>query len=224
VEQKAPPSNVSVEGYTSEFYASLLAGLIHKLNNVITVLTGHSGLLLLEPDLTPDIVQPVQQMSRAADLLSQCLNEAASLSRVTTLRPESVTVSEILAGVETPEGLLIVKEYDERTKVHVDRRKSKEIFEQILQNAAEANAKAVYITAQAHSGTVELKFRDDGNGMKTEVLRRAFDPFFTTRRQREQFGLGLFKARGDVVRMKGRVSAESDGKSYTELILQLPTE
>ena len=83
MEQKVPTSNVIGEGYTAEYYASLLAGLIHKLNNVITVLTGHSGLLLLEPDLTPDIVQPVQQMSRAADLLSQCLNEAASLSRVT---------------------------------------------------------------------------------------------------------------------------------------------
>jgi signal transduction histidine kinase len=224
VEQKVAPSNVIGEGYSAEYYASLLAGLIHKLNNVITVLTGHSGLMLLEPDLTPDLLQPIQQMSRAADLLSQCLNEAASLSRVTPLRPESVALSELLAGAETPEGLLIVQRYDERTKVYVDRRKLMEVFKQILRNAAEANAKAVYVTAQAHSGTVELKFRDDGNGMKTEVLRRAFDPFFTTRRQRDQFGLGLFKARGDIVRMKGKVSAESDGQSYTELILQLPTE
>ena len=59
--------------------------------------------------------------------------------------------------------------------------------------------------------------------MKTEVMRRAFDPFFTTRRQREQFGLGLFKARGDMARMKGRIYAESDGKSYTEVIVELPT-
>jgi signal transduction histidine kinase len=224
VEQKLQPSNMNEEGYTAEYYASLLGGLIHKLNNVITVLTGHSGLLLLEPDLKPDILQPVQQMSRAADLLSQCLNEAASLSRVTPLRPESVAVSELIAAAVSPNGLSIVKEYDERIKVQVDRRKSKEILEQILRNAGEANAKAVYVTAQADHGTVELKFRDDGHGMKTEVLRRAFDPFFTTRRQREQFGLGLFRARGDLTRMKGRISAESDGKSYTEVIVQLPAE
>lgn len=224
MEQKLQPPDMNEEGYTAEYYASLLAGLIHKLNNVITVLTGHSGLLLLEPDLKPDILQPVQQMSRAADLLSQCLNEAASLSRVTPLRPESVAVSELIAAVVSPSGLSIVKEYDERIKVQVDRRKSKEILEQILRNAGEANAKAVYVTAQADHGTVELKFRDDGHGMKTEVLRRAFDPFFTTRRQREQFGLGLFRARGDLTRMKGRISAESDGKSYTEVIVQLPAE
>ena len=53
-------------------------------------------------------------------------------------------------------------------------------------------------------------------------MKRAFDPFFTTRKQREQFGLGLFKARGDLARMKGRIYAESDGKKYTEVIVQLP--
>lgn len=222
MDQKVQPTNVNGENYTAEYYASLLTGLIHKLNNVITVLTGHSGLLLLEPDLKPDVLQPLQQMSRASDLLSQCLNEAASMSRLTPLRLELVTVSELFEAVECPRGLSIVKEYDEGIKVHVDRRKSKEIFEQILRNAGEANAKAVIVTANAHSGLVELKFSDDGHGMKTEVLRRAFDPFFTTRRQREQFGLGLFKARGDLARMKGRIVAESDGKSYTDVIVHLP--
>jgi signal transduction histidine kinase len=60
--------------------------------------------------------------------------------------------------------------------------------------------------------------------MKIEVMRRAFDPFFTTRRQREQFGLGLFKARGDLARMRGQIHAESDGKSYTEVIVRLPID
>jgi signal transduction histidine kinase len=101
---------------------------------------------------------------------------------------------------------------------------SKDIFQQILRNASEAAAKVVAVTAKAGSGFVELTFRDDGQGMKIEVMRRAFDPFFTTRRQREQFGLGLFKARGDLARMKGQIHAESDGKSYTEMIVRLPVD
>jgi two-component system, cell cycle sensor histidine kinase and response regulator CckA len=224
VEEKVQSTNVQGEIYPADYYASLLVGLIHKLNNVITVLTGHSGLLLLEPNLKPDILQPVQQMSRAADVVSQCLNEAASMSRVTLLRPELVTVSELLESVQCPPGLSLVKKYDEQVKVQADRRKSKEIFEQILRNASEAAAKVVVVTAQAGSGYVELTFRDDGQGMKIEVMRRAFDPFFTTRRQREQFGLGLFKARGDLARMRGQIHAESDGKSYTEVLVRLPID
>jgi signal transduction histidine kinase len=222
VEEKVPSTNVQTEGYTADYYASLLIGLIHKLNNVITVLSGHSGLLLLEPDLKADVIQPVQQMSRAAELLSRCLDEAASMSRVTPLQLESVALSELLAPLDSPRNLSIIKQYDEPIMIQVDRRKVKEIFEQILRNAGEASAKAVVVTAQSHSRMVTLKFRDNGQGMKTEVMRRAFDPFFTTRRQRDQFGLGLFKARGNMARMKGRIYAESDGKSFTEVIVELP--
>ncbi|MBV8378222.1 MAG: HAMP domain-containing histidine kinase [Verrucomicrobia bacterium] len=224
MEEKESPTNMLAGGYTEEYYASLLVGLIHKLNNVITVLTGHSGLLLLEPDLKPEVLQPVQQMSRAADLLSQCLNEAASLSKVTPLYPESLTLAELFQPVVCPSGISMVNEYDDQIKVQVDRRKAKEIVEQILRNAEEASAKAVVVTAHAHARLVDLKFRDNGQGMRAEVMRRAFDPFFTTRRQREQFGLGLFKAKGDLARMNARIFTESDGKTYTEVIVQLPSE
>jgi two-component system, cell cycle sensor histidine kinase and response regulator CckA len=222
VAEKIEPTNVERENFTAEYYASLLVGLIHKLNNVITVLSGHSGLLLLEPDLKADILQPVQQMARATQLLIRCLDEAASASRVTPLRPESVALAALFEPVECPGGLSMVKQFDERIKVQVDRRRSKEIFEQILRNASEASAEAVVVTSQALPRSVDLKFRDNGRGMNAEVLRRAFDPFFSTSKQRHQLGLGLFKARGDLVRMKGGIYAESDGKSYTEVIVQLP--
>ncbi|HWL30734.1 MAG TPA: HAMP domain-containing sensor histidine kinase [Xanthobacteraceae bacterium] len=38
---------------------------------------------------------------------------------------------------------------------------------------------------------VEITFSDDGAGMNEEVLRQAFDPFFTTRRSEGGTGLGL---------------------------------
>lgn len=38
---------------------------------------------------------------------------------------------------------------------------------------------------------IELIFTDDGAGMAPEVVRQAFDPFFTTRRNEGGTGLGL---------------------------------
>jgi signal transduction histidine kinase len=223
VAEKTQPSNSNTEGFPAEYYAALIAGLIHKLNNIITVVSGHSGLLLLEPNLKGDILQPVQQMSRAAQLLSRYIDETAVITRAVPLYPESVGLSELFGSLELPSGLSTRKQFGGRLKILADRRKIKEIFEQILQNASEANAKSMIVTADTHPGFVEVRFRDDGHGIKPPVMLRVFDPFFTTRKPEENFGLGLFKARGDLARMKGEISAESDGNTYTEILVRLPT-
>jgi signal transduction histidine kinase len=221
VAEKTQPSNSNAEGFPAEYYAALIAGLIHKLNNIITVVSGHSGLLLLEPNLKGDILQPVQQMSRAAQLLSRYIDETAVITRAVPLYPESVGLSELFESLELPSGLSTRKQFGGRLKILADRRKLKEIFEQILQNASEANAKSMIVTADTHSGFVEVRFRDDGHGIKPPVMSRVFEPFFTTRKPEENFGLGLFKARGDLARMKGEISAESDGNTYTEILVRL---
>ena len=97
--EKTQPSKSNTESFSAEYYAALLAGLIHKLNNIITVLSGHSGLLLLEPNLKGDILQPVQQMSRAAQLLSRYIDEAAIVTRAVPLDPESVGLSELFESL-----------------------------------------------------------------------------------------------------------------------------
>jgi signal transduction histidine kinase len=215
-------SNSNTEGFSAEYHAALLAGLIHKLNNIITVLSGHSGLLLLEPNLKGDTLQAVQQISHASQLLSRCIDEAAIMGRLVPLSLQPVTLSELFESLTSPRGLSTTKQFGEQVRVLADRRKLKEIFEEILRNASEANAKSAVVMADTHSGSVEIRFRDDGHGIKPAVRSRVFDPFFTTRKQEEKFGLGLFRAKGDLARMKGQIFAESDGKTYTQIVVRLP--
>ena len=63
-------------------------------------------------------------MYRAALLVSQCLNEAATMGRATPLALESVGLSELFRAVNSPTGLAVVKEYDDGIKIRVDRRKA----------------------------------------------------------------------------------------------------
>lgn len=57
---------------------------------------------------------------------------------------------------------------------------------------------------------VAIVFSDDGVGMDTETARRAFEPFFTTRRGRGGSGLGLHIVRTLVVnRMGGRIRIDT---------------
>jgi len=64
---------------------------------------------------------------------------------------------------------------------------------------------------------VEITFADDGSGMPEEVRRRAFDPFFTTRRAQGSTGLGLYIVHNLVTQeLGGRIAlASAPGKGTT---------
>ena len=209
-------------GFSANYYASLLAGLIHKSNNIITVLSGHSGLLLLEQNLSEEILEPVRRMSKAAEMLSRYIDEAGVLSQATVLILEPIAVSDLLEMLTPPHGLKIRKKLGMDVMILGDRRKLKETVEQILRNAAEADATFEIVTATKEESTVLLSFRDNGHGIKAEVLERVFDPFFTTHTQQGRFGLGLFRAKGELARMNGEISAASDGETYTEILIRIP--
>ena len=70
---------------------------------------------------------------------------------------------------------------------------------------------------------VEIVFADDGCGMSLDVRRRAFDPFFTTRRDQGGTGLGLHIVYSIVTnRMGGRLDLESEPGRGTRVQMVLP--
>jgi signal transduction histidine kinase len=70
---------------------------------------------------------------------------------------------------------------------------------------------------------VEIIFSDDGCGMSLDVRRRAFDPFFTTRRDQGGTGLGLHIVYNIVTnRLGGRLDLDSEPGSGTRIRLILP--
>ena len=70
---------------------------------------------------------------------------------------------------------------------------------------------------------VEIIFADDGCGMSLDVRRRAFDPFFTTRRDQGGTGLGLHIVYSIVTnRMGGRLDLDSQPGRGTRVQIVLP--
>src|SRR5207248_8806761 len=70
---------------------------------------------------------------------------------------------------------------------------------------------------------LEIEFADNGIGMSAQVQRRAFEPFFTTRRNRGGTGLGLHIVYTLVTRqLGGRVRLESEIGRGTTFRIRLP--
>ena len=70
---------------------------------------------------------------------------------------------------------------------------------------------------------VEVLFSDNGVGMSIDVRRRAFDPFFTTRRDQGGTGLGLHIVYSIVTtRLGGRLDLDSEPGGGTRIQMILP--
>lgn len=63
----------------------------------------------------------------------------------------------------------------------------------IVENSTRAGARAISlgIEEDSRANRVTISIADDGKGMTEEELRRAFDPFYTTKKERSKVGLGL---------------------------------
>ena len=104
-----------------------------------------------------------------------------------------------------------------------------QIIANLLQNALvhgfdEAQTGSIRIAAKAEGDdALELTVRDDGKGIKPDVLSRIFEPFFTTRRGQGGTGLGLHISFNLVTqKLGGTLSVRSQPGAGTEFLLRLP--
>jgi signal transduction histidine kinase len=209
--------------YSAPYYSSLLAGLIHKLNNVTTVLTGNAGLLLMGEKLPRDLRESLEQMTQAIEQLCQTLNEAAIACKGSKVNLNTVDLAALISAIESPIEIQLIHSEKNRVIVKSDPEKLRAILHELCRNAASAGANQITCKLEAATdGNYLIRFRDNGSGIKKELMPRIFDPFFTIRRYPDAFGLGLFRVAGELSRIDGSISIESDGKSFTEARILLP--
>ena len=91
----------------------------------------------------------------------------------------------------------------------------------VVENSTRAGAKAVYITIieDTSRDILSLEIRDDGSGMSEDVLKKALDPFFTTKTVRN-IGLGLPMLAQAAERTEGKFIIESKGGEGTRVVAE----
>ena len=71
--------------------------------------------------------------------------------------------------------------------------------------------------------SVEIRIRDNGIGIQSEVKEKMFNPFFTTKPAGEGTGLGLSMAHDIVVKQHGgRIEVATEPGQFTEFTIVLP--
>ncbi len=78
------------------------------------------------------------------------------------------------------------------------------------------------VTSKDTNTFIEITFRDNGTGMPEEVVKKVFEPFYTTKPTGEGTGLGLSLSFDIVNQMhRGEMAVKSEDGKYTEFTIKL---
>jgi signal transduction histidine kinase len=80
----------------------------------------------------------------------------------------------------------------------------------------------VEIRGERQDGRVLITVEDDGEGMPPEILRRVFEPFYTTKPFGAGTGLGLAVSRGLIAGLGGDLRLDSEVGRGTRAVVELP--
>jgi len=82
---------------------------------------------------------------------------------------------------------------------------------------------AVTVTTRKASDKVELRVKDNGNGIPEKILDKIFQPFFTTKPTGQGTGLGLSLAYDILKAHGGEITVETKQGEGSVFTVELPT-
>ena len=80
---------------------------------------------------------------------------------------------------------------------------------------------SVTVTTQMNNGMIDVKVKDNGDGITQKVVDKIFQPFFTTKPTGQGTGLGLSLAYDIVKAHGGEIKVEATEGEGSEFIVQL---
>ena len=80
----------------------------------------------------------------------------------------------------------------------------------------------ISVETKKANGKVEIRVKDNGNGIPQKVLDKIFQPFFTTKPAGQGTGLGLSLSYDIVKAHGGEIKVETKEGEFTEFVIQIP--
>jgi signal transduction histidine kinase len=115
-------------------------------------------------------------------------------------------------------------------KIRTNFNEIKQVFLNIIKNAVEAIEQEGTITiktdciASPHNNLIKIVLADTGKGIKQEIVKKIFDPFFSTKTGDGGVGLGLTVCRKIICENHhGTFTIESEENKGTEVTIVLPS-
>jgi signal transduction histidine kinase len=217
----------------AEAIGRLTPGLLHDLNNLLTILITSIDLIEIQAGDVKGLTTTMREaINRAFTMNRQLMSYARRGEEMVPHRVDvGAAVAEMRGVLDMLVGRGIRTAYVLKTgcEVVIGRGAIDQLLLNLAANARDAmpyggNLLVVVRDSRGGDGrrTVVLEVCDDGSGMTPDVRARAFEPFFTTRSQQGGTGLGLSIVRQIVEDAGGEIEVESEAGFGTTVRLTLP--
>jgi len=212
-----------------------LATLAHELRNPLAPIRNAVALL---PDRVPYCQEVIErQVGHMGRLLDDLLDVSRVSAGTLEIRKERFPVSEVIRhAAESSHPMIVAGGHHLTMKIaaepillDADSTRIAQVISNLLNNAARYSeiGSKIKLTAERDGDQAVIKVKDNGVGMRAEMLPRVFEPFFQIDRSLDRsqggLGIGLTLVKQIVEIHGGTVKAASDGLGKgCEFTVRLP--
>ncbi len=227
-----------------EAIGTLAGGIAHDFNNIITVIKSLTELVIGKVGTEDQLyryLKPINESCRRAiNLVQQLLLFSRNKSIDMATIDLNGAASELLGMLEhiISEDIMIETDFSyDLWKIKADKGRVEQILTNMVVNSSEAMPNGGSVTIRTENvsvgeeecGTIEgavpgryvcLSVEDTGSGIESPVLKRIYEPFFTTKSKNS--GMGLAVVYGIVKEHHGWITVSSTPGSGTVFKVYLP--
>lgn len=225
------------EAQKMEALGQITGGIAHDFNNLLTPIVGGLGLLARRSELDPSARRLVDSALSAGRRAAKLTGQLLAFSRRQKMEIRAVDLHRLFEEIRplleqsAGSGIAVDIDIDEAIGfVSTDANQLELAMLNLLLNSRDAMPAGGTVSIAARlkplrrgqRAMVQIEVRDTGVGMPRHVLRRATEPFFTTKDSGSGTGLGLAQVYGIVRQSGGTLAIDSEPGNGTVVTLTLP--
>lgn len=229
-----------------ESLGTLAAGIAHEINQPLGGISmGLDNILLKVNDKNYTesyLKEKISTLFDNVDRIKRIIDHIRIFSR--TQKPnalERVNVNEVItsallmvgAQYQTHNVIVEIALTKEKCLIIGDKFKLEQVVLNLLSNAKHAidekekqhidgYQKKIVIKSWVADQNVNFSVRDNGIGIKADILEKIYDPFFTTKNEEKGTGLGLSIAYGFIKDILGEIRVESSPGEFSVFEISIP--